>query len=144
MSEPSVTKFITIPATPGKIWKALTDVTLMPKWMSETDMTVTTDWVVGTSIVIEGRWHKMKYKNIGKVLEFETDRVLSYSHLSSLSRIPDIPENHSHLTFNIDPAENGTLLRLTISNSPTYEIRKHLDFYWNVTLQELAKYAQTV
>jgi len=144
MTTSTVTKFITIPATPENIWKSLTDVKLMPKWMSETEMTVTTDWNVGNSIVIEGRWYKMKYRNVGMVLEFDPHRVLSYSHLSSLSRLADIPGNHSHLTFNLDPGDEGTVLRLTISNSPTYEIHKHLDFYWNVTLQELARFAQTL
>jgi uncharacterized protein YndB with AHSA1/START domain len=144
MSTFEVTKTIVMPTTPEKIWTSLTDVSLMPKWMSETGMKVTTDWIVGNSIVIEGRWYKMKYKNIGKVLEFDLNRLLSYSHLSSLSRIADIPENHSHLNFHLDRTEEGTLLRLAISNSPTYEIHKHLDFYWNVTLAELSKFAQSL
>lgn len=143
MSELLATKQVIIQATPDRVWRALTDVTLIPQWMSETEMNVETGWSIGGSIIIQGRWHKMRYRNVGKVLEFRPGRVLSYSHLSSLSRLPDLPENHSHLTFTLDPVEGGTLVRLTISNSPTFEIHKHLDFYWNVTLQELAQFVQT-
>ncbi len=142
MSEPYVTKQITIAASPSHVWQALTDPATMPKWMSETEMNVSTDWTVGSSIIIQGRWHKMRYKNIGTVLRFDHDHFLSYSHLSSLSRLPDVPENHSVLTFNLEPQGIGTLLTLTLSNSPTYEIHKHLDFYWNVTLEELRRFVE--
>ena len=143
MIQPAVTKQVAIASSAEKIWRALTDVDLIPKWMSETEMTVTTDWSVGSDIIIQGRWHKMKYKNTGKVLQFDRNVALSYSHLSSLSRLPDVPENHSILTFSLESSGAEILLSLTISNSPTFEIQKHLDFYWNVTLDELRRFAES-
>ena len=140
--EESTNRSVAINASPEKIWRALTDVVLMPKWMSETEMKVETDWSIGSSIIIQGRWHKMRYRNIGTVLQFDHARTLSYSHLSSLSRLADLPENHSIITFQLTKNSDQTLVDLTLSNSPTYEIQKHLEFYWNVTLDILKAFVE--
>jgi uncharacterized protein YndB with AHSA1/START domain len=142
MSETPATRQVTINALPQKVWRALTDVSLMPQWMSETEMEVTADWHVGHSITIQGRWHKMKYKNTGVVLQFDVDRTLSYSHLSSLSRLPDVPENHSIITFRLEPVGSQTAVTVILSNSPDYTIQKHLEFYWTVTLGLLKQFAE--
>jgi uncharacterized protein YndB with AHSA1/START domain len=134
MNGKPVTSSITINAPSSKVWHALTDISLISQWMSETEMNIDTDWGVGNSIVFQGRWHKMKYRNAGKVLRFDPGRVLSYSHLSSLSRLPDLPENHSVITFQLTPQDDNTVVELTLSDFPTFEIQKHLEFYWRVTL----------
>lgn len=142
MSEDAFTRSIAIDASPAKVWSALTDPALMPRWMSETEMTVETDWKIGGSIFIQGRWHKMRYKNVGVVLLFDPGRALSYSHLSSLSRMPDLPENHAVLTFRLATQEQQTIVELEISHSPTFEIRKHLEFYWNITMGILKQFVE--
>jgi len=142
MSEPATTKAIVIDASPSQVWRALTTVDLMPKWMSETEMEVETDWQVGHSIIIHGRWHKMRFRNAGKVLRFDPGHTLSYSHLSSLSRLPDQPENYSVITFKLNSREKQTSVELTLSNSPTDVIQKHLDLYWNVTLVILKEFVE--
>lgn len=142
MSEFAVTREVTISAPAEKVWRALTDVTLMPQWMTETGMEIVTDWQVGHAIIMQGHWHKLRYKNVGTVLQFDPGRVLSYSHLSSISRLPDVKENHAVLTFNLSTAGQTTRVSLTLSHSPTYTIHKHLEFYWNVTLDELRKFVE--
>jgi uncharacterized protein YndB with AHSA1/START domain len=142
MSEPSSTRTIIIEASAGKVWEALTDISLMPKWMSETQMEVITDWHVGNTIVIQGRWHKMRFRNSGIVLSFDVNRYLSYSHLSSLSRLEDRPGNHSVLCFDLEAVGDQTVLELSISNSPDYAIQRHLEFYWSVTLQVLKHFVE--
>jgi uncharacterized protein YndB with AHSA1/START domain len=142
MSEPSSTRTIIIETSADKVWQALTDVSLMPKWMSETEMEVITDWHVGNSIVIQGRWHKMRFRNTGIVLSFDVNNYLSYSHLSSLSRLEDRPENHSVLGFHLEATGGQTVLELAISNSPDYAIQRHLEFYWSVTLQVLKNFVE--
>jgi hypothetical protein len=62
-----------------------------------------------------------------------------YSHLSSISRLPDEQENYSIVAFRLQPKEDETLLTLTLSNFPTESIYQHLAFYWNVTLETLKK-----
>lgn len=42
------------------------------------------------------------------------------------------------------PKEGETELLLTLSNFPTFEIYKHLDFYWNVTLPIIKTFAEMI
>jgi uncharacterized protein YndB with AHSA1/START domain len=134
-----VTKTVNIDAPTSKVWEALTNPELMKKWMFEAEIHIITDWKVGTPIVIRGYMNGKDFENNGIVLQFEPEKILQYSHLSSLSRLPDKPENYSLLEFRLAPMENRTTLTLTLSNFPTESIYKHLVFYWNVTLEILKR-----
>src|SRR5436190_6349108 len=92
-------KTIQINAPTSKVWDALTNPEFMKKWMSETEIDILTEWKVGTPMVIRGRLHGINFENTGTVLQFEPEKVLQYSHLSSLSRLPDEPESYSVLDF---------------------------------------------
>jgi uncharacterized protein YndB with AHSA1/START domain len=126
---------ISIDAKPAEVWSSLTGPERMTKWMGDPDMRleVHTDWAIGTPILIRG-FHHAKFENKGIVLKYEKERTLRYSHLSSLSRLPDKQENYSILEFILAPAATQTLLTLNIENFPTETIQKHLEFYWKTTL----------
>ena len=126
---------ITINSTPTKVWQTLTDHELMVQWLGDPDMEieVKTTWQINTPIIIKG-FHHVKFENTGIVLAFDKERKLSFTHLSSVSRLPDIPENYSTLTFTLKPISNATHLTLKIENFPTESIRKHLEFYWRTTI----------
>ena len=89
---------VTINAAPSKVWMALTNSDLVVKWMGEPEMNleVHTDWKINSPIFIRG-FHHVEFENKGIVLEYEEGKKLSYSHLSSVSRLPDITENYSIL-----------------------------------------------
>ncbi len=137
------TKTIHISAPVSKVWEALTNPELMKRWMSETEINIHTDWKVGTPMVIRGRLHGINFENRGTVLQFDPGKTLQYSHLSSVSRLPDETESYSLLEFRLVPVENRTTLTLTVSNFPTETIYKQLAFYWNVTLEILKKMIET-
>ncbi len=129
-----VSKSITIGATPGHVWETLTNVAAMKVWMLPSDIEIATDWGVGSPIRMRGRFNGARFENRGTVLQFEPDRVLRYSQWSSLSRIPDIPTNHSVLEFRLSALPDGqTELTVSVSHFPNEGIYKHLQFYWNVT-----------
>jgi uncharacterized protein YndB with AHSA1/START domain len=132
-------KTIHINAPISRVWATLTTPVLMKKWMSETQIDIITDWVVGRPFLIRGQLHGIKFENKGTVLEFQREKILQYSHLSSLSRLPDKPENYSMLDFSLTPTGHQTSLALTLRNFPTESIYKHLAFYWNVTLEILKR-----
>ncbi len=134
-----VNKTININAPTSRVWDTLTNPELMKKWMSETEINIITDWKVGNPIVIRGNLHGIHFENKGTVLQFELEKILQYNHLSSLSRLPDKPENYSVVEYRLAPIENQTTLTLTLSNFPTETIYKHLAFYWNVTLEILKR-----
>lgn len=135
-----IDKTIIIKAPPSAVWHTLTNPGLMKQWMAEPEMAleIITDWKVGSPIVIKG-FHHIKFENKGTVLQFEPDSVLQYNYLSSLSRLPDKPENYSIIGFGLAPLKNQTSLTLTISNFPTETIFKHIDFYWSTTIEIMKK-----
>ncbi|MFN8443062.1 MAG: SRPBCC domain-containing protein [Caldilineaceae bacterium] len=132
-------KTITIHAPTSKVWAALTEPALMKLWMAESEIEILTDWRVGAPFIIRGNLHKVKFENRGVVLQFEVERLLKYTHLSSISRLPDQPENHSIFEFQLTSLGEQTSLALTASNFATDPIYRHLAFYWNVALGMLKK-----
>lgn len=114
----------------------------MKKWMHDDTIHILTDWKVGSPMVIEGILHGLHFENKGTVLEFNTERSLQYSHLSSLSELPDELQNYSVVAFDLIPTDHQTTLTLTLSNFPTETIYKHLELYWNATLQVLKELAE--
>jgi Uncharacterized conserved protein len=137
------TTTIAIHADPGKVWTTLTDFELMSQWMGEpeTNVQVSTDWEIGSPIYIRG-FHHINFENKGLVLAYDTEKRLSYTHLSSLSRLADRPENYSTLEFILAPVDGVTRLTLNITNFPTDTIRKHLEFYWNTTISIIKENAE--
>ena len=115
----------------------------MKQWMGEPEMKIEilTDWKVGGSIIIKG-FHHTQFENKGTVLQFEPNLVLRYSHLSSLSRLPDNPENYSVIEFQLAPSEDQTLLTLVVNNLPIESIFKHFEFYWKVTIGIVKKFIE--
>lgn len=107
--------------------------------MAETEINVITNWEIGSPMVIRGNLHGLNFENKGTVLRFEPEKILEYSHLSSVSRLPDALESYSILTFCLISVKDQTTLMLTVSNFPTETIYKHLAFYWNVTLEVLKR-----
>jgi len=134
-------KAVTINASTSQVWHILTTPELMKKWMISDDIeiNINTDWKVGSPMVIRGNMSGKNFENNGTVLQFEPEKILEYSHLSSTSRLPNRPESYSIIEFRLQPMENLTILTLTVSNFPTESIYKHLAFYWNVTLEVLKK-----
>jgi uncharacterized protein YndB with AHSA1/START domain len=131
-------KAVTIQAPASQVWPYLVTPELMNKWMMpDLALTIVTDWKAGSPLIMRGRMNGKDFENRGTVLQFEPERILQYSHLSSISRLPDRPESYSLITFSLKPLENQTILELTLRNFPTESIQKHLAFYWNVTLEVL-------
>ena len=136
----AIEKQVLIDAPVAAVWESLTDLSIMKQWMGaeELKLEIETSWVPGSSFSIRGV-HHLQFENKGTVLENIPGQLLSYDFLSSLSRLPDIKENHTVISFSLVPTEAGTRLNLTISNFPTETIYQHLNFYWNTTLVMLKR-----
>jgi uncharacterized protein YndB with AHSA1/START domain len=137
----STHKSIRLKAPLNAVWEALTQPALMKGWMHDSEIEIITTWEVGSPIIInvQEASYKTAFQNTGVVLQFVKDRVLEYSHLSSLSRLPDEPENYTIIRFTLQPDEDQTLLELDLTNFPTESHYKHIDFYWTVTLEVLKR-----
>jgi uncharacterized protein YndB with AHSA1/START domain len=131
-----IEKRILIKAMPGTIWEYLTVPDLMTSWMGDPEMTIeiVTDWKPGSPFVITG-FHHVPFENKGTILQFEQGSVFQYNFLSSLSNLEDAPNNYTGIAFYLERKEDQTELRVEAENFPTFEIYKHLEFYWNGTLK---------
>lgn len=131
-----IEKTVLIHAAPSLVWKTLTEPALMKQWMGDAEMEIDiqTNWQVNEAIVISG-FHHLKFENKGTILQFEPGKLLRYNILSSLSRVPEIPENYTIFEFTLSPIDNHTSLTLVITNFPTETIYRHLDFYWRTTIE---------
>ncbi|MFC0514508.1 SRPBCC domain-containing protein [Mucilaginibacter angelicae] len=143
MGQEAIVKEVVINATPAKVWKMLTVPELMSQWMGEPEMqlSVITDWQSGGSVVIRGI-NPLPFESTGKIIVFEPEQLLGYSHLSSLSGLADEAQNYTLLLFEVKPVGEQTQLSLTLSNFPTEIIFKHFDLYWNGTLTVLKSFAE--
>lgn len=125
------------------VWDSLVRAEKMKAWMGDPEMEIgiETDWKVGCPIVVSG-FHHSRFRNVGVVLEFKPMDRLSYTHVSSLSRLPAEPENFTTLTFSLLAQGEATLLTLMATGFPTVSIFKHLQFYWAGTLGILKQFAE--
>jgi uncharacterized protein YndB with AHSA1/START domain len=134
---PSFSKSITIDVTASVVWDALTKPEQMPQWMLDNDVEIVTDWKEGSAIIIRGDLHGDLFENTGTALHFEPLRRLTYTHRSSISQLPDMPESYTCFEFTLVDYHYRTILTITCSNFPTESIYKHLLFYWNGALGKL-------
>ena len=134
---------ILINAPANAVWDSLTQSNLMKEWMGEPEMSieVETDWTVGGPIVVHG-FHHVHFENAGTVLEFEPMARLAYTHLSSLSRLPDVPNNYTTLEFALKHIGDTVSLTFVATGFPSDAIFKHLQFYWSGTLEILKLYVE--
>ncbi|WP_212113407.1 SRPBCC family protein [Burkholderia cenocepacia] len=123
-------------AAPVEILAArLADPARMAEWMGDEAMPVSVEHEgrAGGSIVVRGRQH-VPFENRGRILRWDPPRRFSWTHLSTLSNLPDEPASYTTLDFALEPTRGGTMLSFTMHGFPTLVIRKHLVLYWRVTL----------
>lgn len=135
---------ITINSDLSKVWTTLTDNKLMSAWLGDPEMNieVQTDWKINSPIFIRG-FHHVTFENKGTVLQYDRDKILSYTHLSSVSRLADKKENYTILEFILTPIDNQTQLTVNINNFPTETIRKHFELYWRATILNIKEQTET-
>ncbi|MFC4762926.1 SRPBCC family protein [Dyella koreensis] len=126
------------------VWKHLVSHRSMREWLGGDDYAVEVDttWALGSAIVIRGM-HHLPFENRGVVLAFRPCEALSFTHLSSLSRLPDQPASYTKLSFELEAGGSRTLLRFEASGFPTIAIYRHLHFYWMGTLDIFKRYTES-
>ncbi|MFT3839046.1 MAG: SRPBCC domain-containing protein [Myxococcaceae bacterium] len=142
--DPDFSRTVVIDAPPERVWRALTDPAELKQWMADpkVGVEVSTTWEVGSPIRVTG-FHVTRFVNSGVVEHFEPPRRLRYTHLSSISKLADKPENHAVFEFRLEAAGPQTTLTVTVSTCATPSIFKHLEFYWNGTTGVLKRFIET-
>ncbi|RYY21971.1 MAG: SRPBCC domain-containing protein [Chitinophagaceae bacterium] len=134
---------VNIKSDAATVWNTLTDPGIMREWMGEPEMNIVinTDWKIHSTILISG-FHHVQFVSKGYVLHYEKEKKLVYTHLSSVSRLPDVPASYTVLEFILKPSDNHIQLTISIDNFPTDTIRKHLEFFWRTAIVLIKKVAE--
>jgi uncharacterized protein YndB with AHSA1/START domain len=126
---------ITINAPAEKVWQAITDPALIKQYFFGVD--THTDWKVGSSIRHTGLWKDKPFEDKGEILKFEPNKVLSHTHWSSLSGVPDASENYNTVTYTLTERNGSTEVTLENDNNENEESRKHTAESWDGVLKGL-------
>jgi uncharacterized protein YndB with AHSA1/START domain len=127
----------TIDAPISKVWDALTKPELIKQYLFGTE--VVTDWKVGSPIIYKGIWEGKPYEDKGKVLQFENEKLIVSTFWSSLSGLPDIPENYKTVRYELSAAGDKTNLVITQDNNSTQEEADHSERNWKMVLDGIKK-----
>lgn len=127
-----------IKASREKVWEALTDPAIVKQWLFGTNMSVTA-WEVGGKISYKGEWEGKTYEDKGEILEIDPGKKLVSSYFSGLSGKPDLPENYQKVSYELEPAGDGTKLTITQEGNATEESAKHSEGNWNQVLEAMKK-----
>ena len=128
---------ISIDAPREKVWEALTKPELIKQYLFGTQ--VTTDWQVGSPITYKGVWEGKAYEDKGVVLQVEPGKLLVSTFWSSLSGVPDLPENYQTVRYELASENGGTRLSLTQDNNDSEEGAKHSEQNWGMVLEGLKR-----
>ena len=110
---------VTIDASRADVWDALTNPAKVKQYMHGTEMS--TNWKEGSPIHWRGEWNGKSYEDKGKILEVKPQRLLRYTHWSSLGGSEDKAENYHTVTYELAGDDDKTTLMLTQDNNATQE-----------------------
>jgi len=96
---------IRIKAEPEKVWDALTKPELVKKWQYGSNLI--TDWVVGNEIKFETEWEGKIFKQWGKILEINPNKLIKYSLFAPSPGLEDKPENYFIMKYVLTDESNG-------------------------------------
>jgi uncharacterized protein YndB with AHSA1/START domain len=128
---------IIINAPTSRVWDALTRPDLIKQYLFGTK--VTTDWRVGSPITYQGTWEGKAYQDKGKVLQVAPGKLLVSTFWSSLSGLPDVPENYQTVRYELSTEGSGTRLTITQDNNATQEDANHSEQNWKMVLDGMKK-----
>ena len=109
-----VSETVEINASPEKVWKVLTDPSLIKEYLFGTE--TITDWKVGSDIIFQGEYQGHKYKDKGLVKEHINHKRVSYAYWSAFSGLEDKSENYSIVTYDLE-SKDGKNTNFTWSQS---------------------------
>ena len=126
-----------IDASKRDVWHALTDPASIKQYMFGTD--VSTDWNVDSPIHWKGVYNGKRYEDKGRILAFDPEDRLQFTHFSPMSGKPDEPENYHTVTIDLVEESGQTNIQLTQDNNDNESDREHAEANWRQVLDGLKR-----
>jgi uncharacterized protein YndB with AHSA1/START domain len=104
---------VTIAAPPAIVWEYLVNSEHTRKYMF--GCAAVTDWQPGSPLLWQGVWEGKEAVFVkGLVVRYEPHQVLAFTTIDPNNpATPDIPENHTTVTYRLEAVSTGTLLHVT-------------------------------
>ncbi len=128
---------ITINAPAALVWKALTDPEIVKQYFFGFEQI--SDWQKGSDIVWTGEWDGKTYRDHGKILDIVPGSYLQYSYWSSMSNLPDIPENYQTVTYDLSETDGVTALTISQDNVKDEAAKEHSEANWQYIFGAMKK-----
>jgi uncharacterized protein YndB with AHSA1/START domain len=132
---------ITINAPAAKVWKALTDPSIVKQYFFGTNLK--SDWKEGSPIVFEGEWEGKTYQDKGTILEIDPGRFVKYNYWSSMSGTEDKPENYAVISYELSGSDEETVLTITQDHIKTQESKEHSEQNWNMVFGKMKEMVES-
>lgn len=112
MTEKKVISSVRIQTQADRVWEALVDPEYTRLYMFGCE--TVSDWLPGSELLWRGTYEGNPMVFVkGRILEIEPGILLRYTVIDPNAAYPDIPENHLRVTYELEPDESGTLLKVT-------------------------------
>jgi uncharacterized protein YndB with AHSA1/START domain len=121
----------------SEVWNALTDKESVRQYFFGTELN--TNWQPGSPIIFKGNWEGQGYEDRGKILEVEKEKHIKYTYLSSFSGLPDLPENYSTITYQLQAEGQGAVLTVVQHGFKDEKAYNDSKEGWKVVLDNLKK-----
>ncbi len=122
-------------APPKEIWSALTTPSVAKLYFHGAE--ITSEWKIGSEIRFQGEYKGHAYEEKGIILQAIPNKLLEYTHWSSVSGLPDRPENYRIWSFTLLESNGGTHLSISEANITSIKQRDRSIEFWNEVLQTL-------
>jgi uncharacterized protein YndB with AHSA1/START domain len=117
------------------VWRAITTPELIERWFF--GVRTESGWTEGSSIVHRGEYQGAPYEDRGTILEIRPPSRLVHTHWSEVSGLPDAPEHHQVVTYDLEERDGGTLVTVTETNLPSEQAKAVSEQAWPVALGAL-------
>lgn len=125
----------TISASASEVWNALTNPEMIKQYFFGTD--AVSDWKEGSPLEFKGSWEGKEYVDRGVILKSEAPKLFQYTYFSSMSDLPDAPENYMNISYELVEDNGQTMLTIKQENVANEEVRKHSEQNWANVLKDL-------
>lgn len=137
---PTNVSTITIAAPIEKVWKTITDATLVKQWQYGSDLVTT--WEVGSEIRFTTAWQDKVFEQWGTVLEVRTNQLVKYSLFAPRPGIEDKAENYFTMSYVLTSENGQTKLEILQEDNRPNAVQEEPQGEENPVLQSLKQIAE--
>lgn len=136
----TATTQITVHASAGRVWEALTNPKLVKKYMMGAD--VKSDWKVGSPITYTGEFQGKRFEEKGVIQKFEPSKMLQATHFSASSGKEDQPENYALVTWELNEKDGAVVVTVSQDSIPNEKAIEGAKANWTGVLKGLKETAE--